>query len=73
MARRAGGNDPITLRVRTSRKATEALRLQIRRLADRLGVPPIAVQIRPVTDPPPGESSRKPIPARSRRAAAPHP
>jgi len=41
---------PITVRLRTSRKAAEALRLEIRRLAGRLGLPAAAVRIRRVGD-----------------------
>jgi hypothetical protein len=41
---------PITVRVRTSRKAAEALRLEIQRLAARLGIPATAVRIRRVGD-----------------------
>lgn len=50
MARRKVLARPITARLRTSRKATEALRLEIRRLAGRLGLPPAAVRIRRVGD-----------------------
>jgi hypothetical protein len=40
----------IMVRLRTSRKATEALRLEILRLAGRLGLPAAAVRIRRVGD-----------------------
>jgi len=50
MARRKAVARPIALTLRTSRKTTEAFRLEIRRLADRLGLPPAAVRIRRVGD-----------------------
>jgi len=50
MGRRKADVRAITVRVRTSRKATEALRLEIRRLAGRLGLPAAAVRIRRVGD-----------------------
>lgn len=40
----------LTLRLRTSRKAAEALRLEIQRLCGRLDVPAAAVRIRRVGD-----------------------
>ncbi len=50
MARTTKASRLITVRVRASRKATEALRLQIGRLAEHLGVPAAAVRIRRVGD-----------------------
>jgi hypothetical protein len=50
MAHRNAPVRSIMVRVRTSRKATEVLRLEIRRLASRLGLPPTAVRIRRVDD-----------------------
>jgi hypothetical protein len=41
-----GKTPAVTIRVRTSRRAAEMLRLEIRRLAARLGLPPAAVRIR---------------------------
>jgi hypothetical protein len=37
---------PITIKLRTTRKAAEALSLEIQRLAGRLGLPTAAVRIR---------------------------
>ncbi len=50
MARRKTVTRPITVTVRTSRKAAEALRLEIQRLARRLALPAAAVRIRRVGD-----------------------
>jgi 2-iminoacetate synthase ThiH len=50
MARGQAVARQITVRVRTSRKAAEALRLEIQRLAGRLGIPATAVRIRRVGD-----------------------
>ena len=50
MARGRTVSPPITVRLRTNRKAIEALRLEIRRLAGRLGLPAAAVRIRRVGD-----------------------
>jgi hypothetical protein len=50
MARRKVAVRPITVTLRASRKATETFRLEIRRLAARLGLPPAAVRIRRVGD-----------------------
>ena len=46
VSRRKAAVRPITVSVRTSRKATEALSLEIRRLARRLGLPAAAVAVR---------------------------
>lgn len=48
MARAHAVAPSIRMRVRTSREAIEALRLEIRRLAGRLGVPAATVRIRHV-------------------------
>jgi len=53
-----GDRPTIMVTLRTSRKATEALRLEIRRLAGRLGLPAAAVEIRPVGD---GAAKRVPL------------
>jgi hypothetical protein len=49
MARKAAVARPIAVKVRGSRRAAEALRLELQRLAGRLGVP-AAVRIRRVGD-----------------------
>jgi predicted phage tail protein len=46
MARAKRVPRPITVKLRTSRKAVEALRLEIRRLARAMGMPAAAVRIR---------------------------
>ena len=48
MARRKAVARPITITLRASRKTAEALSLEIRRLARRLGLPAAAVRIRRV-------------------------
>ena len=50
MARRKTGARPITVTLRTNRKAAEALRLEIQRLSRRLGIPAAAVRVRRVND-----------------------
>lgn len=40
----------VKVTVRTSRRGAEALKLEVRRLADRLGLPPAAVRIRRLAD-----------------------
>jgi len=49
-ARGTAGGRSITVKLRASRKGAEALRLEIQRLARRLGIPAAAVQIRRVGD-----------------------
>lgn len=46
MPRRQAVAPPITVRLRTSRKSSEALRLEVRRIARRLGVSVASVRIR---------------------------
>jgi tRNA-dihydrouridine synthase len=48
MVAEGGMTRSITVKVRTSRKGTEALRLEIQRLAERLGLPAAAVRVRRV-------------------------
>jgi len=48
MALRKVVTRPITLKLRTTRKAAEALSIEIQRLAGRLGLPTAAVRIRRV-------------------------
>lgn len=52
MRRRTPLGRRLTVRGRLSRTAAEALRLEIRRIAVRLGLPPDAVQVRRVGDRP---------------------
>jgi hypothetical protein len=48
MAGRKRSTRAITVKVKTSRRAAEAFRLEVRRLAARLGIPAAAVTIRRV-------------------------
>ena len=50
MARASRPAPPITVKLRTSRKGAEALRLEVERLAARHGVPASAVTVRRVRE-----------------------
>lgn len=50
MAGRKRSSRALTVKVKTSRRAAEAFRLEVRRLAARLGIPAAAVTIRRIDE-----------------------